>query len=250
MKNTLFDFSGKRILLCGAQTETGQAIASGLHRAGAELVLADKIAEVSETTDTEWLKSVGLGWQIDDLESIEERVKTEVKNNGAFDGFVYASGMGGVRPLKLTKTGFVQEMMSANFFAFLEWVRCLNLRGNFNNGGSIVAISSVSAVRGLKSKIAYSASKAALDASIRCIASELADKRIRVNSILKGWVTADMKSEFIRNNMSLSESEDLAKQVLGVTEPEEIAHTVAFLLSDATPTITGTSLVLDGGYTL
>lgn len=236
------DFSGKRVLVCGSASETGKAIIQQLQSQKAEVVICSN--PESEN------KLHCLGWDGDDLAPIEALVKEEVRNNGPFYGFVYTHGMGGVRPLKLTKPSFAQDMMHANFYSFLEWVRVLSLKGNFVLGGSIVAISSVSAVRGLKSKIAYSASKAALDAAIRCIAAELADKKIRVNSILKGWVSSDMKSDFIQNNMSLSESQDLARQLLGVTEPEELAYTVSFLLSEKTPTITGTALVLDGGYTL
>lgn len=59
-----------------------------------------------------------------------------------------------------------------------------------------------------------------------------------------------MQLDFIQNNRSLSGEDDFNKQLLGAIDPEEIAHTVAFLLSDATKTITGTSIVLDGGYTL
>jgi len=59
-----------------------------------------------------------------------------------------------------------------------------------------------------------------------------------------------MQLDFIQNNRSLSGEDDFSKQLLGAIAPEEIANTVAFLLSDATKTITGTSMVLDGGYTL
>ncbi len=238
----LEDFSGKRFLVCGSESETGKAILDQLQLQNAQVV----ICSASDSNKQHRY----LDWDGENLAPIEALVKEEVHANGPFYGFVYAHGMGGVRPLKLTKPSFTQDMMHANFYVFLEWVRVLSLKGNFLPGGSMVAISSVSAVRGLKSKIAYSASKAALDAAIRCIAAELGDKKIRVNSILKGWVSSDMKSDFIQNNMSLSESQDLARQILGVTEPEELAHTVSFLLSEKTPSITGTALVLDGGYTL
>jgi NAD(P)-dependent dehydrogenase (short-subunit alcohol dehydrogenase family) len=113
-----------------------------------------------------------------------------------------------------------------------------------------VCISSVSSIRGLKSKTAYSASKAALDASVRCLAAELSNRKIRVNSILKGWVKPDMERDFIKDNMALNETDDLNRQLLGVIDTIEVANTVAFLMSDATMSITGTSLILDGGYTL
>jgi enoyl-[acyl-carrier-protein] reductase (NADH) len=59
-----------------------------------------------------------------------------------------------------------------------------------------------------------------------------------------------MKKDFIKSNMELSENSDFKRQLLGVINPVEVANTVAYLLSDATKTITGISLVLDGGYTL
>jgi NAD(P)-dependent dehydrogenase (short-subunit alcohol dehydrogenase family) len=82
------------------------------------------------------------------------------------------------------------------------------------------------------------------------MAAELSDRRIRVNSILKGWVLSDMKKDFIRSNMDLNEKNDFQKQLLGIIDPVEVANTVAFLLSDAVKTITGTSVLLDGGYTM
>ena len=181
---------------------------------------------------------------------IEPNFKQISIDCGVFDGFVYCAGIGGVRPLSFTKYPFMHEMMNANLYSFIEMVRCITKKNCFAHGGSIVAISSVSSIKGLKSKTAYCASKAALDASVRCMAAELSEKRIRVNSILKGWVESDMKKDFIKSNMELNENNDFKRQLLGVIDPVEIANTVAFLLSDATKTITGISLVLDGGYTL
>jgi len=89
-----------------------------------------------------------------------------------------------------------------------------------------------------------------LEASIRACAAELSDRHIRVNSIQKGWVTSDMNLGFIKDNRSLNDDSDFKKQLLGPIEPEELANLVSFLLSDQVKTITGTSILLDGGYTL
>lgn len=182
-------------------------------------------------------------------ELIEPFVKSNF-NHQQITGLVYAAGIGGVRPLGLTQTTFLHDMMNANLYAFVEWVRCICKKNRFESGGSVVAISSVSSTKGLKSKIAYSASKAALDAAVRGMAAELAERKIRVNSIQKGWVRADMQHSFIQDNMALNENSDLAKQVLGVIENEDLAKLVVFLLSDNAKFITGTNIVLDGGYTL
>lgn len=114
----------------------------------------------------------------------------------------------------------------------------------------MVALSSVSSIKGLKSKAVYSASKAALDAAVRGVAAELAPQGIRVNSILKGWVDADMSLDFIQSNMTLSGGSDFEQQLLGAISPQEIANLVEFLLSDKVKSITGTNILIDGGYTL
>lgn len=246
------ELTGKQILVAGATSETGLTIVNQLGNLGAKVVMLDiiekKLPEIEDITARE--NVVLYTFNIYENAEIEAGFNQIVKECGVFNGFVYCGGIGGVRPLSLMKYDFIKKMMNANVFSFVEMVRCITKKSRFANRGSIVAISSVSSIKGLKSKTAYSASKAALDASVRCLAAELSEKRIRVNSILKGWVESDMKATFIKSNMELNENADLKKQLLGIIDPIEIANTVAFLLSDATKTITGISLLLDGGYVL
>lgn len=246
------ELTGKQILVAGATSETGQTVVIQLSQLGAKVVMLDnseeKLFEMKEIIARDNVSFYT--FDIYENAEIEESINQIVKEYGAFNGFVYCAGIGGVRPLSVTKKTFTNEMMNANLYSFIEMVRCITKKDSFVKGGSIVAISSVSSIKGLKSKTAYCASKAALDASVRCMAAELSERGIRVNSILKGWVESDMKKDFIRSNMELSENDDFKKQLLGVIDPVEIANTVAFLLSDATKTITGTSLLIDGGYTL
>lgn len=246
------DLTGKKILVAGVSSSIGEQIVYRMLDLGASLCLVDrdkeKLEEISHSSDSPFLD-----YRVFDIysnEAIESNFKEINREFGVFDGFVFSGGMGGVRPLSFTKQNFLHEMMNANLYSFIEMVRCITKKDCFKEGGSIVAISSVSSIRGLKSKTVYSASKAALDASIKNMAAELANKRIRVNSILKGWVTSDLQQDFIKSNMELNADDDFKKQVLGAIEPVEIANTVAFLLSDATKTMTGTNLLLDGGYTL
>jgi NAD(P)-dependent dehydrogenase (short-subunit alcohol dehydrogenase family) len=246
------DLSSKRILVVGASSETGETIVKQILSLGANVIMVDCFEDKVKDIFNK-LSSPQLSYHTFDFYNnaeIEVNIKHLNLTFGVFDGFVYCAGKGGVRPLQLTKNAFIHDMMNANLYSFVETVRCVTKKGFFNNGGSMVAISSVSSIKGLKSKISYSASKAALDASIRGMAAELSEKKIRINSILKGWVTSDMKLDFIQDNMELNKNEDFAKQILGVIEPIEIANTVCFLLSDATKTITGTSIIHDGGYSI
>jgi NAD(P)-dependent dehydrogenase (short-subunit alcohol dehydrogenase family) len=183
-------------------------------------------------------------------ENLQEGIRTKLSGQSAFKGVVFAEGIGGVRPAKLNTESFVEEMFRLNTFSFFELIGVLLKERLLAEGASVVCLSSVSSIRGLKSKTVYSASKAALDAAVRGMAAELAPKKIRVNSIQKGWVRSDMNLDFIQSNRAINSEDDYEKQVLGAIEPTEIANLMVFLLSDKVRTMTGTAILLDGGYTL
>jgi NAD(P)-dependent dehydrogenase (short-subunit alcohol dehydrogenase family) len=115
---------------------------------------------------------------------------------------------------------------------------------------SIVTVSSISSVLGLKSKLAYSSSKAALDSSVRSLAAELSNRGIRVNSILKGGLSTDFEIDYIKNVAQFNSNKILERQLLGLTTHDELNNFILFLLSDLVLTITGQNIILDGGYTL
>ena len=235
----------KKIVLAAGKSDIGHVIQKQI------LSLGASVASLGDNFEEDPIDNlINIQCDLTDIETLEEVLEPVIAKHKSFDGFVFSGGIGGVRPLSLTKPAFMSEMMRANLFSFVELSRLLTKKGGINSGGSIVVLSSVSSTKGLKSKIAYSASKAALDGAVRSMAAELSDKKIRVNSIQKGWVTSDMQLDFIQNNQSLAGDDDFRKQLLGAIDPEEIANIVTFLLSDATKTITGTSIVIDGGYTL
>jgi NAD(P)-dependent dehydrogenase (short-subunit alcohol dehydrogenase family) len=114
---------------------------------------------------------------------------------------------------------------------------------------SIVFVSSVVALTGLPSTSLYAASKAALNSYARVLASELAPQRIRVNCISPGII----KTNFIEREgvISASQLTTLEDQYpFGFGEPEDISSIIMFLLSDDSKWITGTNIVIDGGYML
>lgn len=129
-------------------------------------------------------------------------------------------------------------------------MRVLKKTRGLKEKASVVALSSISSIRAMKAKMAFCSAKAALDAAVRCLALELADKGIRVNSIQKGVVDADFEKGHIQDITAINDGSAKKMSPLGVTKAIEVANTIAFLLSNATTTITGTSIVIDGGYTL
>lgn len=235
----------KKILLAANDSAINRAILVTLLQAGANVVIVGDLS-----VDISRENQINTPCDLSDVDNLETVIKPQLSLHKPFDGFVFTAGKGGVRPLGLTKPDFLHDMMRANLYSFIELSRLLSKKDFMSEGSSIVALSSVSSTKGLKSKIAYTASKAALDAAVRSMAAELAAKKIRVNSIQKGWVSSDMNLDFIENNRALSANDDFNKQLLGAIEPEEIAGAVQFLLSNAAKSITGTALVLDGGYTI
>ena len=172
-----------------------------------------------------------------------------VKDNGPVDGFVHCSGISNMRPLKMTNYEFLHDMMLINFYSFIEIIRCVTKKGRYNEGMSIVGMSSISGIKGYKSKMAYSASKAAVDGAIRSMAKELAIKNIRVNSIIAGSIKTEMFNKFLEKKGIDEKDEQFNEYCLGLGEPIDVANAIAFLLSDASRIITGTGLIIDSGVT-
>ena len=221
------DLSNKRILVYRSSSGIDDAILAQLKMLGAHCVVysQNKVANIE-----------------DDLKDIAKEA--------SFDGFVYTLMHSDFRPLQYVKSELITELMNDNYALFVEAMRVLRKKRALKNGSSVVALSSISSFRAMKAKMAFCSAKAALDASVRCLAVELADKGIRVNSIQKGVVDSDFEKEHIQDVSSISNGESEKKTPLGPSSAIEVANVVAFLLSDATRTITGTSIVIDGGYSL
>ncbi len=181
------------------------------------------------------------------LDEIEGMVKSVVEKDGAIDGLVHCAGISSRKPLRmLTLEGF-EKILKVNFYSFVELVKSISKKGRFGEHLSIVVMSSVSSIKGYKAKAEYCVSKAAVDAFVRCAALELADKKIRVNSVMAGEVDTPLRQKALAYSPL---SEKIEEQPLGVSSPDEVASIIAFLLSDMTKTLTGTSVKIDGGMTI
>lgn len=222
------NLSGKNILVYGESSGIDEAIVAQLKELGANVV----------------------SFEVKDITLVELELKGMVKDSVPFDGFVFTLMHSDFRPLQFVKSELIAEILNDNYLLFVEAMRVLRKSKALKNGASVVALSSISSIRAMKAKMAFCSAKAALDAAVRCLAVELADKDIRVNSIQKGVVDVDFAKGHIQDVAFINDASAEIAAPLGVTKAEEVANTVAFLLSDATKTITGTSIVIDGGYTL
>lgn len=244
------DFTNKSIIISGAGG-IGAATAKLLNSLGAQIILIDINEQNMDSTLDSLIGDSNKCYVCDFsiVEGIEPIIKTIVKDNGPIDGFVHCVGTGAVRPLKMSKYDFMLKVMNINFFSFVELARCLSAKGNFNpKGMNMVGISAVGAFIGNSTKTAYCASKGAMNAAIRCMAKELAQKKIRVNAIAPGTTDTLMAREALIYREGTDEQQiNELRQYLGTCQPEDIADAVAFLLSDMSLKITGTCLPVDGG---
>ena len=249
MENVV-DLTGKKILITGASSGMGKETAILCSKLGAKVVMISR--------NEEKLKSVlgsleGDGhayyvFDLSDVDGIESMMKEIVEQCGAFDGFVHSAGVGSTRPLKLLKPSALREVMELNFYSFVEIIRCLTKRNCFNEGMSIVGISSISSKQGNQTKTAYCASKGAMDAAVRCIAKEFASKKIRVNTVNPALINTEIYQQFLNNSGDSEDAKNImARQYLGLGEPIDVANMIVFLLSDSAKFITGSSVDIDGG---
>jgi NAD(P)-dependent dehydrogenase (short-subunit alcohol dehydrogenase family) len=244
------DFENKKIIVAGASGGIGGATCEALAAEGAVVIMIGR-SEEKLRNQMEKLNGTGHRCYLCDLgivDSIEPCISQIIEECGAVDGFVHSAGVGDVRPLKMSKYDFMLRVMNINFFSYVEIVRCITKRGAYKEGLSIVGISSVGAQYGRQSRTAYSASKGAMDASMRTMAKELGVKGIRVNNIAPGGTRSSMTDDFDAYANLSDENRLIAlRQYLGECEPSDVANAVLFLLSEKSRKITGTILNVDGG---
>lgn len=244
------DLTDKKVMVVGTTSGIGRVIVSQLSALGAKLVLVDdnEFEQMNLASSMEGVSCYTFNFL--NCEEVLQNFKQIVVNEGKMDGYVFTVTHSDFRPLNLVDSKNLTTIMNDNFNAFIETVRCLMKSRGMNEGSSIVVMSSISSIRAMKAKIAFCSSKAATDAAVRCLAVELGSKRIRVNSVQKGGVDVDLEKDHILNIAVLNNNATEQKQILGLVKAEEVANTVAFLLGDAAKSITGTAIIIDGGYTL
>lgn len=243
----IIDLTNKTFVVTGAGSGIGRETSKLLSEQGSRIVLLDLNPEGLDETKAILTGEGHISRALDltDFESLPVLVKEIIAETGAVDGLVHCAGISSRKPLNVLRPNGFSKVMEVNFYSFEELTRLFTKKGNMNDGGSIVVMSSISSIRGYKAKTEYCVSKAAVDAFVRCMALELASKRIRINSVMAAEVLTPLALKARETNSMVGASDFEAP--LGPSDPYEVANTIAFLLSDATKTITGTSILIDGG---
>jgi NAD(P)-dependent dehydrogenase (short-subunit alcohol dehydrogenase family) len=246
------DLGGRRVLVSGASSGIGRAVAIMLSSLGADIVLCGRDEKRLEATRDAMTEGNHLMAPFDLAENLGEIpawLKSITVEHGPLNGLVHCAGIESTIPVRQVDPESLENVFRINTKAALLLARGLCHKKSFRLPCSIVFISSVMAMTGRPAKSIYSASKGALNAMARSLSVELARKSIRVNTICPGQVQTEM-DEAMRQRLGGKLYEQIVEaHPLGLGKPEDVASCVAFLLSDMSRWITGTSLVVDGGYT-
>lgn len=243
---------GKRILVTGASSGIGRETAIILSKLGAEVVLLARNRERLEETCRE-LEGSGHSiyeYDLEQLDGIPELLKTIAAEQGRLSGVFHAAGIEATIPLNIIKEKKIEPVFKTSAFAALMIAKGLSHKDVKQETSSLVVMSSAAGLTGNNGISLYSASKAAVDGAVRALAVELAPKNIRVNSIAAGLVKTKMYEDLVNRAPSEAIKRKMERYPLGFGLPEDVAMAAAFLLSDASKWITGTTMVVDGGFTI
>ncbi|OPZ94857.1 MAG: Fatty acyl-CoA reductase [Firmicutes bacterium ADurb.Bin419] len=173
------DLSGKNIMVTGASAGIGKEIAIHLSKLGANIIMIardeGRLKETYNELDPGYHSYFLL--DLNDLGDIGKMFDDICSNGLKLNGLVHSAGISKTVPLQYLKLSDLNNIMTVNFYSFMELVRHFSKRKNNDNGGSIVAISSISNKVGAKGLAAYCASKGAIESAIRAMALELAQKK-------------------------------------------------------------------------
>ena len=244
--------NGRHILVTGASSGIGRSTALLLHRLGARLSLVDRDEAGLDALCADLAGGEPVVPHVADLSDIAgigALVARCVAGNGLLHGVVHCAGIQAIVPVRTLQIEGWRKIFAVNTEAALMLGKSMSSRKVYaGEHGAIVFISSVMGMVGSVGAIAYSMSKAALNGMARSLSLELAPRGIRVNCIAPGFVRTPLfeQTETLWDEDTKKAVEDL--HPLGFGQPEDIANAVAFLTADTGRWITGSVMVVDGGY--
>lgn len=246
--NSPFVVEGKSILVTGAASGIGRATALLCAQMGANVTITDLNEEQLKNT-FDAMAGAGHQFLVANL-TIKEDLQDMVEKMPKMDGVVFNAGIIKTILAQFAEKNDIERIFSINTIAPIYLTKLILENKKLKKEASIVYTSSMGGVfNGAIGNGLYGASKAALVGFVKSLALELAPRGIRVNTVNPGITETN-----IYNNSSITpeqlELEKAHYPLKRFGKPEEIASAIVYLLSDATKWMTGTNLLIDGGFSL
>lgn len=239
---------GRVAIVTGGARGIGFACAKALHEMGCKIILCDVLDEAG----SEAALQLGLGTEyhhidITDAEAVSELFAAIATRHGGLDVLVTSAGIADHTPSLELNIERWRRVLDVN--ATGTFICAREAARHMVSGGAIVAIGSMSGeiANAPQRQAAYNASKGAVHLAVKSLAIEFADEHIRVNAVAPGYIGTELTAAGIDDVWLADWIRRTPMQRMGA--PEEVASAVAFLASDAASYITGSIVVVDGGYT-
>ena len=239
-------FENKTILITGASSGIGLAGAKRLVAEGAKVIITGRTpSRLQAAAEELGANAVAVLDDASDGKTLE-RLLPVVERIGKLDGLWLNAAYAAGAPLEATDKSMIEQMFQVNVVAPMLQMGALS--PHMNDGASVVVTSSSAVYEGQPNVALYAATKAAVLAAARSWAAELAPRGIRVNSLVPGPITSNLRS-VLPDEMRAQFEEQLAEVVLlkRVGEAREAAAVALFLLSDDASYVTGSAYAVDGG---
>ncbi|WP_136687924.1 SDR family NAD(P)-dependent oxidoreductase [Halorhabdus amylolytica] len=249
-----FSLDGDVAIVTGAAQGLGKHMAGALAEMGADVAIVDVQGEKATTTARELdgeTDVIAVETDVTDEASVEEMVERVTERLGPIDVLVNNAGIVENSPAEETSIESWRRVLSVNLdgpFLCAKHVGTQMLR---RETGKIINIASMSGidVNVPQKQASYNTTKAGLAMLTESLAVEWADRGVRVNAIAPGYMRTELVDDVLEANPDMEE-EWLENTPLGrLGRPEELRELVVYLASDASSYMTGSTIVLDGGYT-
>ena len=247
------DLNGKIALVTGGSRGIGRAIAIRLGEYGARVAI-NYVRNRGAAEETAAMIGDAGGEALILRANVGKRDKVEEmfaalreKWGDRLDILISNAASGVIKPAMELTTHHWDWTMSINAATLLPLAQ--NAKEMMPDGGQIIAVSSIGAVRAVPMYAAVGASKAALESLVRHLAIELISENVRVNAVSAGVVDTDALTHFANRDSIIGSSEE--KTPAGrLTTPNDVADVVLFLVSPLAEMVVGQTVVVDGGYSI
>ncbi len=248
----LFDLSGKVALVTGGTRGIGFGIAEGLAQAGANIAICARNADAGEKASAQLLRYGSevffVPADVADESSCRNMIGEVVTRFGQLDIVVNNAGFN-IRktPDEMTVSEF-RQVLDTNLVGPFTCSQAAHSHMKESGGGKIINVSSIAAHNAGARQTAYAPSKSGLVQLTRVQASAWAKDNIRVNAILPGWVDTEMTGKNSQTIPGFSERVAARTPLGRWGKPSDFAALAIYLASDASSFMTGSAIILDGGY--
>ena len=253
---SLFDLAGKVAIITGSSRGIGRAIATRMAEAGAQVVISSRKQDACDAAAAEINKRFGgdraiaIATNISSKEQLQTLVQRTVSRFGRLDIVVCnAASNTHFGPLSTISDEQFRKILDNNVVSNNWLITMATPELERQGEGSIIIVSSVGGLRGVRSIGAYNISKAADMQLARSLAVELGDRNIRVNCVAPGLIRTDFARALWEDPETLARHNAMAP-LARIGEPDEIAGCVVFLAAKAGSFVTGQAIVVDGGATI